>query len=112
MKKMVALLVVVGLIVAVTAGMYITFKEEFDRFNPLYEEEYVYVMINEPAKEDEHRYHYQLTGYREDGKQQKVRFSASVDLEQGTYLKLLAKGSYTKSWESITEEQLPSGVSW
>ncbi|WP_020617847.1 YxeA family protein [Paenibacillus daejeonensis] len=112
MKKVIILVAVFGLVIVAAAGFYAAFKEDFDRFNPLYEEEYVYVMINEPAKEDENRYHYQLTGYNEVGKQRKVRFSASVDLEQGTYLKLLAKGSYTKSWESITEEQLPSGVSW
>ena len=110
MKKIIPLLIIVGLIVAVSAGLYATFKGDLDRFNPFYEEEHVYVMITEAGKEDEGRYYYRLTGYNEEGKQRKVRFSASVDLEQGTYLKLLVKGSYTKSWESITEEQLPSGV--
>ncbi|MFS0723570.1 YxeA family protein [Paenibacillus sp. 1P07SE] len=109
MKKAIAVIVA---IVVVLGGLYMAFKEDFDRFNPLYEEEHVYVMIHEPGDEDEGRYYYRLTGYNEEGEQRKVRFSASTDLEQGIYLKVLAKGSYTKSWESVTEEELPAGVAW
>lgn len=107
MKKAIALLVIT---VVAVAGLYVFFKEDLDRFNPLYEEEYVYVMINKPAEPDNRRFKYQLSGYNEEGKERKVRFSASVDLEQGTYLKVLAKGAFTKSWESVKEEDLPPGV--
>jgi len=106
-----AIIIVAGAIVFI-AGLYLVFKEELDRFNPLYEKEYVYVQVNEPSEPENGRYKYQLTGYNEEGQEKKVTFTSSTDLEQGIYLRVLAKGGYTESWEFISEEELPSDTEW
>ncbi|MGV2966528.1 YxeA family protein [Paenibacillus sp. FSL L8-0435] len=107
-KKFIFILIVV----VVCSGLYVTFKREFDQFNPLYKEQYVYALINKPAeKEDKNewiRYRYNLTGYTAQGEETKVTFSSSKELEQDTYVKVLAKGAYTKQWTLIQKEEMPS----
>ncbi|GIO27952.1 YxeA family protein [Ornithinibacillus bavariensis] len=109
MKKVLLRAIVV---IIILTGVYFVFKEDLDRFNPLYEKEYVYVEVNEPSKPDNGRFKYNLTGYTEDGQKRKVMFTSSTDLEQGIYLKVLAKGKYTESWEFINEEDLPVDAKW
>lgn len=98
------------LFVVFVIAMYVFFKRDFDQFNPMYEEQYVYAVVNEAGKpegRDYIRYRYNLTGYNEQGKKTKITFSSSVQLEPKTNVKVLAKGSYTKSWEIITQDDMP-----
>lgn len=109
MKKTVAWIFIV---VVIFSGLYITFKREFDQFNPLYKEQYVYAVINEQAetegKNEWIRYRYNLTGYTAQGEKKKITFSSSKELEQDAYVKVLAKGAYTKQWTLIPKEEMPS----
>src|SRR5690554_7004230 len=99
MKK-VAMISLIALVIC--SVLYITYKREFDQFNPLYSEEVVYVVINEPAepegKENRIRYRFNLTGYTDKGQEKQITFSSSTELEQGTYVRVVAKGAYTKNW--------------
>ncbi|UQZ32748.1 hypothetical protein C2I18_03750 [Paenibacillus sp. PK3_47] len=94
--------------------LYLTFKREFDQFNPLYKEQYVYAVINEPAKKEGKnewvRYRYNLTGYTGEGKKTKVTFSSSNEQKPESYVKVLAKGAYTKEWAVIEEQVIPAKV--
>lgn len=106
-KAMIGILV--GLVIC--TGLYVTYKREFDQFNPLYQEETVYVVVNkqgEPEGKKYVRYRYNLTGYTEQGNKKKITFSASDQLDQGTYVKVVAKGAYTKDWSPIQKEDVPS----
>lgn len=89
--------------------MYITFKREFDQFNPLYKEQYVYAEITKHTKLENKntRYRYNLTGYTEQGNKKEITFSSGSEQEQGTYVKVLAKGAYTKKWSLIEKEGIP-----
>ncbi len=109
MKKIVIISIIALVICSV---MYITFKREFDQFNPLYKEEYVYVVINKPAEPEGKyiRYRYNLTGFTEQGQKKKITFSSSKELEQNTYVKVLAKGAYTKEWIMIKKEDIPNNA--
>ena len=103
MKKPIIFILVA---VIACAALYITYKREFDQFNPLYEEEYVYAIINKPGKpEGKHiRYRYNLTGHTEQGQKKKITFSSSNEQEIGSYVKVLAKGAYTKKWAVIPKD--------
>lgn len=111
MKKKVVFILIV---VVVCSGLYVAFKREFDQFNPLYKEQYVYALINKPAekegKDEWIRYRYNLTGYTAQGEETKITFSSSEELEQDTYVKVLAKGAYTKQWTLIQKEEMPSNL--
>ena len=106
MKKTVVFMLVV---LVICSAMYLPFKREFDQFNPLYKEEYVYAVITKPAGYEEKydRYRYNLSGYTKQGDKKKVTFSSSKELEQETYVRVLAKGAYTKGWELIQKEDIP-----
>lgn len=97
--------------IVVFSGLYLTFKREFDQFNPFYKEAYVYAVINKPAEtEGENewiRYRYNLTGYTAQGEKTKITFSSSDEQKQDVYVKVLAKGAYTKSWTLIQKEEIP-----
>ncbi|WP_150271760.1 YxeA family protein [Paenibacillus tepidiphilus] len=105
---------IISLLIALVACsvLYLTFKREFDQFNPLYKEEYVYVVINKPAEaEFKHtgtRYRYNLTGYTEQGQKKTITFSSSKELDPNRYAEVLAKGAYTKKWTLIQEEEIPA----
>lgn len=96
----------------ICSGMYITFKQDFDRYNPLYKKEYAYAVIHTPAKLEGTapftRFRYNLTGYTEQGQKKKITFSSSTELDQDTYVRVLAKGAYTEEWIFIQKEDIPS----
>ncbi|MFK3939239.1 YxeA family protein [Alkalihalobacillus sp. NPDC078783] len=94
------------LIIAV-ASVYLVFRETFDRFNPLISKEYVYVEIQEAPADDNGRYKYHLQGVNEEGETKRVVFSTSAILDHGTFVKVLAKGSYTEEYELIDKESMP-----
>ncbi|ABR50040.1 conserved hypothetical protein 1655 [Alkaliphilus metalliredigens QYMF] len=104
MKKILISCIVV---VVVFASLYLLLREPFDRFNPLIEQEYVYVEIqNEPA-DDNGRYKYREQGVTESGETKRVIFTTSTRLDQGTLLKVLAKGTYTQGYKLINEDEMP-----
>ena len=111
MKKTV-IFILVALITC--SALYITFKREFDQFNPLYEEQYVYAVVNEPGKKEGKnewiRYRYNLTGYTGEGKKKKITFSSSKEQKPGIYVRVLAKGAYTKEWIIVEEKVVPENV--
>lgn len=105
MKRRTMIICLVG--IAVIAGMYFLLRESFDRFNPWLEEAYVYVVVeNEPA-DDNGRYKYREQGVTAGGETKKVVFTASTRLAQGTHLKVLAKGTYTASYQPISADEMP-----
>jgi len=111
MKKSV-IFILTALIVC--SALYLTFKREFDQFNPFYEEQYVYAVINEPAKKEGKnewiRYRYNLTGYTGKGEKEKITFSSSKEQKSESYVRVLAKGAYTKEWTIIEEKMIPGNV--
>ncbi len=97
----------------IIVGTVLMYREDLDRFNPFFTKEYVYVQINEQPEPDEpdgKRFKYQLTGFNDEGKKRNVNFSTSSELEQGTYLKVMAKGQYTEKWEKIEDDSLPKNI--
>ncbi|CAH1204596.1 hypothetical protein PAECIP111892_02485 [Paenibacillus auburnensis] len=108
MKKRVVFILIV---IVVCSGLYLTFKRDFDQFNPLYKEEYVYAVVTKPdgteGKDDRIRYRYNLTGYTALGQKKKITFSSSSELEKNAYILVLAKGAYTKKWTLIHKEDVP-----
>ncbi|GAE06776.1 DUF1093 domain-containing protein [Paenibacillus sp. JCM 10914] len=95
-------------VVVAFAGLYLLFREPFDRFNPWIEQEYVYVEVqNEPA-DDDGRYKYREQGVTESGETKRVVFTTSTRLDQGTPLKVLAKGTYTVEYTFINEDEMLS----
>ncbi|MGR6541736.1 YxeA family protein [Paenibacillus tundrae] len=111
MKKIVVFVLTV---LIVCSALYLTFKREFDQFNPLYEEQYVYAVISEPAKKEGKnewiRYRYNLTGYTVKGEKKKITFSSSKEQNPEGYVRVLAKGAYTKEWILIEEDMIPENV--
>lgn len=109
-KKFIFLLVAI----VICSGLYVTFKRDFDQFNPFYKEHYVYAVINKPAelegKNEWTRYRYNLTGYTAQGEKKKITFSSSEEQKQNAYVKVLAKGAYTKEWILIKKEDIPNDV--
>ncbi|MDQ1914060.1 YxeA family protein [Paenibacillus sp. GD4] len=104
---------VAALVLVILAALFIVnFKDVLDRFNPFITKEYVYVQINQSAEPDQGRFRYKLTGYNEESKEKKVNFTTSTELPNGTYLKVLAKGSYAQEWEKIKPEEVPKGIQW
>src|SRR5690625_2019383 len=100
MKKILKSCIVV---VVVIASIYLLSPEPLDRFNPLLEQEYVYIEIqNEPA-DDNARYKYKEEGVSEKGETKQVVFTTSTRIEEGTLLKVLAKGAYTQEYKFINE---------
>lgn len=106
-------IVFVVIVLVVLGAVFMTsFKEEFDRFNPFMTKEYVYVQINEPAQPEHGRFKYKLTGYNAEGKKKKISFTASIELKEGTLLKVLARGSYTEVWEKVEPDDIPKDIKW
>ena len=106
MNKRVLISCVVGIVIL--AGSYIVMREPLDRFNPLIKEEYVYVQVQAEPEDDNGRYKYREQGITENGEKKKVVFSTSTRLDQGTLLKVLAKGTYTADYKLIKEGEMPS----
>lgn len=104
MKKVIIFALVV---VVVIASLYLLFPEPFDRFNPLIEQEYVYVEVQDEPTNDNGRYKYREQGVTERGETKGVVFTTSTRLDQGTLLKVLAKGTYTVEYKFINENELP-----
>lgn len=105
MKKI--LISILVLIVAMSA--YFFFRETFDRFNPFIAEEYVYVEIqvdDEPI-DDNRRFKYDLKGVNENEETKRVVFSSSARLDPGTFVRVLAKGTYSIEYEFINESEMP-----
>ncbi|AWB45544.1 hypothetical protein DCC85_15920 [Paenibacillus sp. CAA11] len=105
--------VITALILIVLAVfLVVSARDVVDRFNPLVPKEDVFVRVNKPAKPDQGRFKYELTGYNAEGKKKKVTFTSSIQLPEGTYLKVSAKGAYTENYEKIAEEEVPKGIKW
>lgn len=111
MKKRIVSILLIGSLAA-CAIIYVLFKREIDQFNPLYKSEYVYVTVNKEGNPEGKyiRYRYNLTGYTAQGKEKEITFSASEELRPGTYVKVLAKGAYTKEWAVIQKDEIPDQV--
>ncbi|OMF60993.1 YxeA family protein [Paenibacillus sp. FSL R5-0766] len=111
MKKTVIFILIA---LTVCSALYLTFKQEFDQFNPFYEEQYVYALINKPAKKEGKnewiRHRYNLTGYTGEGEKKKITFSSSKEQKAEGYVRVLAKGAYTKEWILIEEIMIPENV--
>lgn len=108
MKKIIGtilIFILVGII-----GFMILPQEVTDRINPLIPKETVYVQVNQPPDPSDLRYEYTLTGYTADGEKKTIAFSASKKLQQGSYLKVSAKGSYVRNWEEVQFNELPSKI--
>lgn len=107
---------VLSLLIAlvVFSGIYVGYKREFDQFNPFYKQEEVYVIVDKPAEPETRngntRYRYNLKGYTVKGQAKKITFSSSIELEQGTYVEVHAKGAYTKEWMKLKEQAIPTRV--
>ncbi|MCM3170776.1 YxeA family protein [Paenibacillus sp. MER 99-2] len=106
MKKRIFISCLIG--VVIISGLYLFAREPFDRFNPWIEQQYVYVEVQEQPVDDDGRYKYKEQGVTESGETKRVVFSTSTRLEQGTFLKVLAKGTYTENYEFIDEGEIPS----
>lgn len=104
MKK---ILISCFVVILAIASLYVLSRETFDRLNPLLSEEYVYVEIVGEPFDDDGRYTYELDGVNEDDETKRVVFSVSTRLEPGTFVRVLAKGRYTKEYEFIKEEDMP-----
>lgn len=94
-------------VVVVIASIYLLFPEPFDRFNPLIEQEYVYVEVQNEPTDDNGRYKYREQGVTESGETKRVVFTTSIRLDEGTLLKVLAKGTYTEEYKLINEDEMP-----
>lgn len=97
-------------VIVMMTGLYIFMREPFDRFNPMMKEEYVYVKVQSEPVDDEGRYKYREQGFTESGETKRVVFSTSTRLDQGTLLKVLAKGTYTADYKLIKENEMPSNL--
>src|SRR5690554_3159025 len=104
MKKILISCIVV---VVVIASIYLLFPEPFDRFNPLIEQKYVYVEVQDEPADDNGRYKYKEQGVTKKEKTKQVVFTTSTRLEEGTLLKVLAKGAYTQEYKLINEDEMP-----
>ncbi|GAK13123.1 YxeA family protein [Geomicrobium sp. JSM 1781026] len=108
MKKKIIISCLAVIVTIVTiASLYLLFRETIDRFNPLMEQEYVYVEVREEPEDDDGRYRYREQGVTESGETKRVVFTTSTTLDQGTFVRVLAKGSYTEEYELIEEENMP-----
>lgn len=111
MKKPVIFILIALVVCSV---LYLTFKRDFDQFNPLYKEQYVYAVINKPAdkegKNEWIRYRYNLTGYTGEGEKKKITFSSEKEQLPESYVRVLAKGAYTKEWIIVEEQVIPEKV--
>ena len=94
-------------VVVIIASLYLGFSETFDRFNPLIDQEYVYVEVQDEPTDDNGRYKYREQGVTESGETKRVVFTTSTRLDQGTLLKVLAKGTYTVEYKFINEDEMP-----
>jgi uncharacterized protein (TIGR01655 family) len=111
MKKPVIFILIALIVCSV---LYISFKRDLDQFNPLYKEQYVYAVINKPAgkegKNEWIRYRYNLTGYTGEGEKKNITFSSSKEQKPESYVRVLAKGAYTKEWIIVEEQVIPAKV--
>lgn len=108
MKKRILISCFVAIIMI--TGLYFFMREPFDRFNPMMKEEYVYVKVQAEPVDDDGRYKYKEQGVTESGEMKRVVFSTSTRLDQGTFLKVLAKGTYTADYKFIKEHEMPSNL--
>lgn len=108
MKKTI-ILSILSISLLICVFTYVTFRKDIDQFNPFYKQEYVYASVNKPATTEGKyiRYRYHLTGYNAQGQDKKITFSSSTELEPGSYVKVLAKGAYTKEWTKIKKDEIP-----
>ncbi|MBG9783430.1 YxeA family protein [Shouchella lehensis] len=104
MKKIISVFLV--LLIAI-GSLYFFSRETFDRFNPLLTEEYVFAEVQGEPSDDNGRYKYDLEGINESKETKRVVFSASTRLEPGTFVRVLAKGTYSKQYEMINESEMP-----
>ncbi|WP_413375742.1 YxeA family protein [Alkalihalobacillus sp. 1P02AB] len=96
------------LVVVVTfTSLYLLFRETFDRFNPLIAEEYVYVEVQDEPKDDNGRFKYDLKGVNENNETKRVVFSSSTRLDPGTFIRVFAKGTHSKEYEFINQDEMP-----
>lgn len=105
MKKLIISCLVV---IVAFAGLYFLVREPFDRFNPLIEQEYVYVEVQTEPADDDGRFKYREQGITESGETKRVVFSTSTRLDPGTLVKVLAKGAYTADYTFITADEMPN----
>ncbi|MFD2874791.1 YxeA family protein [Paenibacillus rhizoplanae] len=56
------------------------------------------------------RYRYNLTGYTSEGEEKKITFSSSKEQKPESYIRVLAKGAYTKDWIIVEEKVIPEKV--
>ena len=52
------------------------------------------------------RYRYNVTGYTKEGKKSDVTFASGDVLEPNTYIEVVAKGSYTRKWTKLKENEV------
>jgi len=97
------LVLVVGI-----ASLYFFARESIDRFSPWIEQDYVYVEIQNEPTDDNGRYKYKEKGMTEDGETKRVVFTTSTKLDSGTFVRVLAKGTYTETFTLINESEMPS----
>lgn len=100
-------LITILVVVVVMASLYFLAREPFDRFSPWIEQEYVYVEIQSEPSDDNGRYKYREQGITDSGDTKRVIFTTSMRLDQGTLLKVLAKGTYTEEYTIINEIDMP-----
>ncbi|GAB2318293.1 YxeA family protein [Alkalibacterium sp. s-m-22] len=98
-KLLLSVLIVLSLLIG-----FLAFRDTVDRFNPFIEYEYVYATVNDEPEEVNGRYKYTLDGYNEDGNLQRIVFTSSLPLDQGTPLRVMAKGTHTDYYEILYEE--------
>ncbi|MDQ0207297.1 YxeA family protein [Alkalicoccobacillus murimartini] len=95
-------------LVVVITSLYFFFRETIDRFNPMIAEEYVYVEVQGDPSDDDGRYKYNLKGINESNETKRVVFSTSTRLDQGTFVRVLAKGTHTIEYTLINRDEMPS----
>ncbi|MDT0121992.1 YxeA family protein [Paenibacillus sp. RRE4] len=106
MNKRLLISSLIGMVIL--AGLYIFMREPLDRFNPWIQEQYVFVKVQGEPEDDDGRYKYREHGVTENGETKQVVFSTSSKLEQGTLVKVLAKGTYTADYTFIKVHEMPS----
>ncbi|HDR7760650.1 YxeA family protein [Bacillus cereus] len=110
MKK--TLIAVSGLIVMVGGVFTYIGEENRDRFNPMIEENDVYVLTKGEAEPDPEyagkRYMYKLNGVDESGNEEQIKVGlAGKDEYVDSYLKVHVKGKYVFQFEEVQEKEIP-----
>ncbi|NBJ69029.1 MULTISPECIES: YxeA family protein [Clostridia] len=111
--KFLLVLIVCLLIIALPIIIFtVAVKNELtDKLNPFLPETDIFVQINKLGKElDTGDYEYSLTGYDKSGEKHEVTFTASKQLRETAYLKVITKRTYVDSWKEVQFKELPSKV--